>query len=198
MPLVIPSGYAQVTHFFEGEAAPTGAAVTYGINLSGDTADQQMAQDLHNLFSSNVVVFLTNDVSLVRTRLKAGPVTTGPVFEHQGVSTGNLDVNSTPPQVAALVTKRTARGGRRGRGRFYLPGLPENDVSNSGVFSGVAVTNLQGGLDDLLTGLAGVGFLTPMVVLHNSEGETVPGDPDEVTALVLSTQVATQRRRLRR
>lgn len=104
-----------------------------------------------------------------------------------------------PPQNAVLVRKRTALGGKRFRGRFYLPPawFSESGVDHLG--------NLSGGLspfidrvDTLMEDFDAAG-LDP-VLLH-SPSEASPEDPVPpptlITSLQVQTRIATQRRRLR-
>lgn len=97
---------------------------------------------------------------------------------------------------AGLVHKRTAVGGRRGRGRFYWPAgyFAESVVSGNGSITAGIVTDMNvqfsAFLDELGTNEV------PMVLLHVQELDLIP--PYDVTTLALDATVATQRRRLRR
>lgn len=109
-----------------------------------------------------------------------------------GTRAGN---NAIPPQIAAIVRKRTARVGRPGRGRFYLPWcLDRDDVQENGLIDPTERDLLQASaeafLDDLETAS------TRMVVLHD---EGIPGSttPSAVTSLFVDPQSGTQRRRNR-
>ena len=93
-----------------------------------------------------------------------------------------------------LVHKVTAVGGRRGRGRAYIPGAPATAIDNTGVVDSAYMVANQPRLTTFGTACAtnDIG----LVVLHGGEG-TLPV-PYDVTNLVLDGKVATQRRRLRR
>lgn len=103
-----------------------------------------------------------------------------------------------PQNCAALVKKRTGLGGRKNRGRVYIPNvLNEAEVSDTGVITGSTVVNFQTYADQWFVNVTGtVGGLypaTPMVILHR-DGSA----PTAVTQLVMDPVLATQRRRLRR
>ena len=104
---------------------------------------------------------------------------------------GTVSGDPMTPQVAYLVKKLTALGGRRNRGRFYLPGVVESKVDGAGNVLGAFQTTIQTSMDDFMTdtGAADIG----VVILH-SDG----GTPTDVTSLQVEPKVATQRRRLKR
>lgn len=116
-------------------------------------------------------------------------------------SAGSMGSQSLTSNTAVLVKKRTAQSGRRGQGRMYIPGgiIAEGDVGNNGSMSAGAVAALQTRFTDFLDDL-NAAFDPDEVVLWHSLGgpsgvEVLPGTP--VTALVVDTVVATQRRRMR-
>lgn len=126
-----------------------------------------------------------------------------------------------PSNCAVLVHKSTNRAGRRGRGRFYVPGINEGAIDEVGLLTAAGVnawnTALAGFLD-MLDGPGGAGppaqaAVIP-VVFHNnatSSTRTVVGGtttvvttqgaagpaPDDVILLTADSRIATQRRRLR-
>jgi hypothetical protein len=109
---------------------------------------------------------------------------------------GNSLSNALPPNCAVLARKTTARGGRRGRGRMYIPWcVAETGVDEAGQIAGANRTPINTALAAFLTAL-GVNTV-PMVLLHNP-GLTAPGAPNTVLTLVADPLIATQRRRLGR
>lgn len=100
------------------------------------------------------------------------------------------------PNSALLVKKTTASGGRRNRGRNYIPGLALRDlVSQAGVVDSALLTDINTNLATFLSTVnAGTGFhATDLVVLHSE----APATPAVITSLVADQKLATQRRRLR-
>lgn len=105
---------------------------------------------------------------------------------------GGRLLSSTSPNVAVLCKKTTALGGRRNRGRFYLPWIvASTTINETGVVASSEVTSLQTKATLFKTDMAGAGATSPMVILHQS-GSTTPA---LVTALTIDARVATQRRR---
>jgi len=189
--MIIPSGYAQVNFMWTGANVPTGAECAFGVGAGGATAEE-IAQDVADTIGA-VDLFdrISNQVTLTTVKAKLGPNSTGPVAELSVAVPGDAGGSCSPPQVAWLVRKSTALGGRRGRGRLFFPGVPEGSVDQAGVLDTTVSNAFQGLLDDWLSALAVSGH--SMVVLHADNTA-----PTVVTSLALQAKVATQRRRLRR
>lgn len=188
--MIIPLGYSQVTHFFGGTALPEGAAITYGIDHAPAFEPELVAAEVHDIFGTEVVPGISSNARLERTLVKFGPASTGASGEYAENIAGTGNSATAPPNVAMLVRKKTLLGGRTGRGRFYLPGVPEESVQPSGVIDSSTVSAFQLRMTNFLAALETYG--APMVLLHNASS-----DPTVVTNLVVDTKVATQRRRLR-
>jgi hypothetical protein len=102
-----------------------------------------------------------------------------------------------------LVQKRTALGGRTGRGRWYLPWfLNEGQVDETGLVASTYVTGVQGAITNYFNSL------TPKLVIANRiydlpwdnpnrQLQQVNGGPI-VTSMVVQPFAATQRRRMPR
>jgi len=105
--------------------------------------------------------------------------------------TGSNAISPCPPNVCFLLKKNTARGGRKGKGRGFLPPIwiAENNVDAAGVLAGTNLTALNVLWANALTDLASAS--KPAVLLH-SDGST----PDVITSWFVEPVVATQRRRL--
>lgn len=94
--------------------------------------------------------------------------------------------------VAILAQKQTGFGGRAGRGRIFIPGIPAASVDTDGAVAGAVITALNDDLADLLLAVSVADV--PAALLHNDPGL----EPYEITALTVASQAATQRRRNRR
>jgi hypothetical protein len=208
--MTIPEGFAQVTHTFSGVALPHGAAVVYGVeNVAEDTAGE-IAVGTKAQFGINIMPRVFGQVSLVNTNVKLGPDDTGPSADEGGepIAGGTAGAGAVP-SAAYLITKATALGGRRGKGRMFVPGVEESVVDAQGVVAAGFAVTFSGNLANWLEDLASNGW--PLVLLHDpaTEWVLVDGqprrvpvagpvpDPTTVTSLSLSGTVATQRRRLR-
>jgi len=101
-----------------------------------------------------------------------------------------------PNNVATILRKSTALGGRRNRGRMFIPNPIEAEVSAAGVYTapGIALWNTAAALIMPGGGIhTAFGFLGDAVVLHDTGSQT----PAVVTNLTCQSRVGTQRRRLR-
>jgi hypothetical protein len=119
---------------------------------------------------------------------------TGPIQGTYPRSVGGTDAAPPPPvNVAFLLQKHTARGGRMGRGRCFLPPIwtDESNVDAGGVITSFDLSLMQALWTNALTDL--LASDCPPVLLH-ADGST----PDPITSWTISDVVATQRRRLRR
>lgn len=207
---VIPADTGQVTHLFTGANLPHGGAVVYGVQGAGLDPGQEACEACHVNFGALVGSELTSDVTLTTTKLKVGPTDTGPSFEFTDPIVGNVAINtSMAPNTAYLVNKVTALGGRRNRGRMFLPGVFDGAVDDSGLVASGTVTQIQTALDDFLASMSIFGL--SLLILHSPAytwglvnnqprriySSTPPPDPTPVTALIMTGMVATQRRRLR-
>lgn len=189
--MIIPTGYAQINLRFTGSNLPTGGEVAFGVGAGGATAED-ICQDVADTIGG-VDLFdrISSAVTLTTVQAKLGPNATGASAELPVAIPGDAGGACSPPQVAWLVKKSTALGGRKGRGRLFFPGVPETSVSEAGVLDGTVATAFQGLLTDWLDALSLSGHA--MVLLH-----TDSTSPTVVTSLSLQASVATQRRRLRR
>jgi hypothetical protein len=110
--------------------------------------------------------------------------------------TGSKTMGSIPANNALVLTKVTNRGGKRGRGRWFVPWcLGATDVAEDGTIvasSGAAVATAFEQFRSALD-LAGL----PLVLLH-SPGHSAAGSPDTVVRIAYSPVIGTQRRRLGR
>lgn len=207
--MTIPEDFAQITHVFTGTQLPNGAAVVHGVaNLLSKDAET-IATDTHGFFTA-ILAQLSAGISLDSTICKLGPDATGPSFEFIDPTPGGVaSASGLSPNSAYLCTKQTAVGGRRGKGRMFIPGCDESTVGPSGLLTPSFVTTLQGLVDGYLADLLTAD--TPMVLLHGPATEWVLVDgqprrvpvagpipaPDVVTGMAVNGRVGTQRRRLR-
>jgi hypothetical protein len=112
------------------------------------------------------------------------------------VNGGASITNALPPNCAVLIHKSTARGGRRGRGRMYLPWtVLEANVDEVGVLTSTVITSHNAAVSSWQAALSSGG--NPLVLLH-APGKTATPAPDPVTSMSCDRLIATQRRRLGR
>jgi len=108
-------------------------------------------------------------------------------------TTGNVGAAQVAPQVALTVTKLSATGGRKGRGRFYVPGIAVTESESGNVsWDDSDMANLQVAADNFYN-LIQLGSSTSALTLPNGDSS----DPITVTSLLVRQQYGTQRRRAR-
>lgn len=191
MPVVIPSGFCQATVNFGGNGLAFPGAVVLGFDQGGGADPDDVAETIYDTWASTILTLQTSAITLESVLVKFGPNTTGPSGEHTGAEVGGLSGQGSPSNCAYLVRKNTALGGRRGRGRMYIPGCLETSVGSDGAILEPDLANIQDQVTAFGAALVLAGL--PMVVLH-SDATT----PTPVTTLVVQAVIATQRRRLRR
>lgn len=170
--------------------------MTWGINQPTGGVTSTFLNSMLDQFAGFIPV--DNNCTLGPAVARVGQDGGEPItVEGTATEVGQNNVTSPSPNVALLLRKRTARGGRRGRGRMFLPwAIAETSIDEAGnVDSGVVSAYTTGATSFL-------GWLdtndAPMVILHSLGGSTAPGVPDTVTDFFCDNRVATQRRRLRR
>lgn len=192
---VIPASYAQVNWRFTGSGVPSGAETTLGLNIENyaGTPSQLGLLMAQAWDTANMDGNQSSDVALTSVLVKFGPTATGP----SAVWATNIpgtNTTASPSQVAYLANKNTGLGGRQGKGRMYIPGVPEARVDQGGILTGGQQGFLQTALDNLHAFLL-TNDLLPVLL-------RAPDSPIQVPAPVISftaqSKVATQRRRLRR
>ena len=96
-------------------------------NLIGNTVE--------NAYDVNMKSVLSHDWRLGCIQSSRVAPTTGPLVTYfpSALVEGQVAEDSCPPQAAALVSHYTAFPGRSGRGRSYIPGIPQSHV-NSGTW----------------------------------------------------------------
>lgn len=193
-----PSGYADVSIRLNLATMARPAFLTYGINpVDTDAALVAQSQAQAWLAAGSMNTRLDQNVTAAEFIVRLGTDGGGDIVgSHVNTTAGAYNGTCPPPNVATLVHKRTARGGRRGRGRLFLPWMiGEANVDEAGIISPSDVTTLQAACTTWLNALSAA--TTPMVLLHR-EGKTVIPAPDPVVQLSVGALVATQRRRLGR
>lgn len=204
MALLIPVGYAQVILPMRHALLARPAAITYGINVTAAAGDYVTAAD------DQVLAFINNWTSELDSQCTVGPATLrvgqdgGDPLAVEGSVTdvGEEAAAMSPPNCNLLVKKQSALGGRRGRGRCFIPWvLQDGAVSDVGQIDSTSLAvrqaNADGWLADLSAGSTGT-YASPMYILHDSRGAGTEPAPSLVTALTCPSLIAVQNRRIGR
>lgn len=205
------AGYYRATLNFTGPGVPTGASIVFaGVNATADPPATIGNNIATAWVAANMDDQQTADGAITTIHVKLGPDETGPSAVFSTNIPGTQNVACVPANVSALIHKTTSLGGRRGRGRMYLPLLPEANVDDSSLLLSAARTGIQTAITAFLAGLVAADI--QMALEHSPSydwaivngqprriptGDPVP-DPTLVTAASVESTVATQRRRLRR
>jgi hypothetical protein len=212
--MTIPSGFYQATVRFDiGTSYPNGAAITFGgaVGAILNTPELVAAEINAALDAAAFTGRMSDTTGYDSILVKFGPDETGPSVLIGKTGVGEIAEQTEPPQIAVLVQKNTNLGGRRGKGRFFWPGIPETDVDTGGVMRSGVAASWQEMFDTFLDDLSSNDVA--MHVLHDPsthwvlvDGQprrvpnvgSVPPAPTPVTSLTVKSVVATQRRRANR
>jgi len=193
--MIIPEGFAQINAIHTGNGVPTGAQWTLGVGLEDSLFTPETLAKAFEIWilDSSLYTQLGSDVVLSSVLVKFGPNATGPSFLEPANEPGNGGTGSSP-NVAYLTHKGTSLGGRAGRGRAFLPAVPESNVNSNGLLVSGVATAVSNSLQSILDSMTADSVVP--VVLH-SEGSPIT-EPTAITAWTCDARAATQRRRLRR
>lgn len=199
-----PPGFAQVSVEMQQATVSRPAYITFGVDPT-DTDPLLVGAAIGGTIAAagSLVSMLDSSVTVTAVRVSLG--TDGGediVGIHPMSLPGTTTKTALPPNCAMLVHKVTTRGGRRGRGRLFLPWVvSENNCDEGGIIDSSVLTSSQTALGVWRAGLATA--QCPMVILHDPSPPgtvhpTTPGAPNLVTSLVADRLISTQRRRLGR
>lgn len=194
----IPIGFGQATISMRHVSGARVAAVVFGFQDSDlAVTPDDTAATINDIWNDTLGALFDGGVlglpTVVRITDPDGELLVGTSDEGWGTSVAQ---ESMPPNVAAMLRKRSARGGRRGQGRMFLPWvLADGDVDDVGNISSGKVSTINSAAGQLILDLATAAL--PMVILHD-DGISAPGVPNLVGTLTVDSLVSTQRRRLGR
>jgi hypothetical protein len=195
MTLAIPPGFAQAAYHFSLVGDPEEMVTTMGYEISNAGSAQTLANSLADGFTNTVfpVAIMSDQATFKGVKLRVGQDGGPPVIVEAPRNVPGTSGQGYPTQnVAILFRKTTGLGGRRGRGRCYLPPfwVKESEVAPNGVMTTAQV--------DMLQGCADRWFALGSPVLLHEQGPVGTPPPTPLTGIVADPSVATQRRRLRR
>jgi len=111
------------------------------------------------------------------------------VVSDVAVRDGQVAGDSLPPSVTYVIARRTNIRGPRGRGRVFIPGVPET-YHDSGQLTGAAVTAITAKLDDFALPIVRADGLAVPVLWHRA-----PAGADVIETWTLDRILRSQRRR---
>jgi len=158
---------------------------------------QAQADNCKTTWGQFIMPLLANNTTFVGLTARTGPDGSAIVFESPASVVGSYAGSALPPNCSLLVRKRSNQGGRRNRGRMYIPGCPEGVVEPNGDLTAAYLTSFQQQINAWRTALADVSGISELAIFHTT-GLGLPGlPPTMITSLIADKKIATQRRRLR-
>ena len=194
--MVIPPGYGYYQLVMRCEGDDENMLTGWGIKpVSTDDEACQDIVDNYGQYAAPVTTIMSNNYTVLGAVLRVGQDGGDPrVYEHLGVGqSGDVAGKPCPPNTSWLYAKGTAQGGRRHRGRLFIPGVPAGWIGPNGVIDGATSVPVSAGEAILQVANNDHGG---MWIFH-SPGRTEVPEPSRVTSLTFKLKVATQRRRLR-
>jgi hypothetical protein len=191
--VLIPPGFTNVIIKSRIAGSPREAQVAWA--FSGAAGDDDEAALVADFVESALTPTVTESTSFVEVILEVGQDGTDPLrFFHTFDHAGEIVGGTLPPNTGYLIQKRTALGGREGRGRLTQMGVPEAEVDDVGALDAGYQSICASAWTDFVSQLVaegGLPFSAPRL-LHNSATA-----PTLITGIACDALVATQRRRLR-
>lgn len=197
MPQFLPAGYGQARILFRGISATSDSVVTFGYKQIATDDPAEHAEAFYNALTGTGAPFIASAFS--NAYVFSGVYCTwmdetGPlVGEFLQPVTGAASIQPVPANCAMLLRKATALGGRKGRGRAFLPPVwtAEANIGPTGAIPGADAAAVALKWNAFRTALATAGI--ELRLIHN---EAII--PTLITALSVDTTLATQRRRMRK
>lgn len=192
----IPEGFANVRHVFSLVGRPKQMGWSHGIQCGVGQTAADVAPILTTAFTES---FIPSTGAILAGWTYVGVEVTktfaGNPDKHTRVinTVGSGGANGLVVNCALLVNKNTGVGGRKNRGRAFVPpfNIPEASVDQAGFLLAGDLVNQAAGYAAYRGKLEAEDLF--LFVFHSS-----PADPATlITSLTVSPQVATQRRRLR-
>lgn len=185
----IPPGFADIIHHFTCPGQSGDVITTMGV--SGTDLNDPANHSTYAVAASELMGNLNNAVDMVSLDFVIGQ--DGPddeVISFAMSASGLASGAMTPVNSAFLLQKRTGFGGRRNRGRMYLPGVSEGAVGDDGTVDFGVSGGISTNVDSWEAGLPGD---WAFVLLH----QVAPFTPSLITTINVGTKIASQRGRLR-
>lgn len=191
--MFIPEGYGHVVADISLTGDSERMAVTFGISLQGGPFVQTVADAISTELGDWLRPIMSSHYRYEGCDVAVKEAPGDPVhwLSTAGAGPGAEAATTLPQNNAWLFQKRSSSGGRKNRGRMFVPSVQESLVDNAGNVDASARAALTSGAQNFLAGLITVSM--PMVILHTSPLDT----PAAVVSLTCDEKIATQRRRLR-
>ena len=195
MTVVIPPGFAQFSMEFWLTDYLRPAVCVFGVDCRDNIyLPEDMADGFLTIAGGAFQPGIDSNVTMRNVKMVLGQDGADPVIGFSEISvTGNAVRESAAPALACLINLNTGLGGRRNRGRKYLPwALSDVSVSERGAVESSAVTGWNTRMSTFRTNLTTNQWVP--VILHG-EGQSAVPDPTPITSMTCSPVISTQRQR---
>lgn len=195
MAVIIPPGYAQIVvpHLLTGYTRE--ALCIWGVEFNTAPGDYVgWADEFLGIYIGSIGAQIDSQVTIGPVRLIVGQDGGDPLtYVGEATAVGGAARDSITPALAAMFSKNTTTGGRRGRGRSFVPwSVSDTNVTENGTLQPAARTALQAAANSFLDGVATL-LATP-VVLHGT-GISAPPEPSPIGSLTVNGIIRTQKQR---
>lgn len=196
MGVIIPLNASQLTFKFALEGDIEEQVITLGLEETVGADPEAFAVHAYTVSSASGMPFNPAGMMTPYTFLGVSCTTmtgSGPVtFEELDPETGTAGGNPLPSNCALLVKKNTGLGGRRNRGRFFVPlfGLTDANVDPLGNINTLTATQVI--YSAWYDALQANSTLPPVALLHSDGGPATA-----ITSFTVDGRIATQRTRMR-
>jgi hypothetical protein len=165
-------------------ATPTTSELTAVAAIGGDTWNDSF----HNLVSL--------ETTLRQTRATDMSQEGGPEHVHLVNDAGSVTGAALPLNAAAVLSLRTDLRGRSYRGRVYISGLTQNQVSATNILNSTFMSNCVSMSAILVSYLVSANSLLSVRSLRHNGAARSSGVLTPVTAVTMDSYIDSQRRRL--
>lgn len=190
----IPTGYALIEWVFKLNIMARKMSSTLGISI---TAVPTLAQ-VDTLFLNMALIWgprLPTHYSFMPSTLWIGNGAAPPTPIVSSITGAGSNANTllVAPSVTHVVKKNTALGGRKGKGRMYIPGLKEGGIDNAGQLDPAGQATYNTSLAQIKTSVEGLSWVGNLYLL----GHSAANPPVQITSLTMRDKSGTQVRRVR-
>lgn len=185
MALEIPLDFASIACHVTPPGTGGEQIFTFGVakeeTSSWDDAAPQLATILNGFWTERASALYSLTHFTISIGAASPPYLTGD-FPLGGA--GGRSIVGPAPGTCVVVKKNTTTAGRTGRGRFFIPGIIDNDgVDLTGRLVGAELTDTQDAVSQLLQDINDADDLVDMRVLHDTTSPAA--GPSHVVALVV-------------
>lgn len=198
--MAVPEDFYEVTLVWQAVASIREFTSSFGaadLSVTPRTATE-MASDVYDQITSGgcpaVAGSMMDDYRFLGVACALGTSTGDLLGQRFATITGTVSDACPPSNCSMLITKTTALGGRRYRGRMFIPPAEINEgaVDSVGVVSGSTLTAFASHWDTFYDALVSDNCIPHL--FHQGAGAPVP---TPITSFTAQSQLATQRRRMR-